>query len=82
MTNPIFVDLADQAEDQRIAIIGDMVTRLGKIAAVVVADEPGKAERYVRKVTKRYPAAVVLKQIAGPIKGMITIKFGPVGARN
>lgn len=72
-----FVDMHRLSEDQRIEMIGHTVTEHGKTVGVCVDDEPGKPERYVRKMQRRFPTVVLLDRIKGPVKGVVTLKFGP-----
>lgn len=72
-----FADLHELSEDQRIEVIGRTVVEMGKTVGVVVDDEPGKAERYIRKLRERFPGAVVLSQEKGPVAGAVTLKIGP-----
>ena len=74
---PPYKDLADQPEDERIRQIGEKVTREKFTVAVLVDDEPGKPERYIRKLLQRYPGVQILKQVKGPTPGVVTIKVGP-----
>lgn len=76
-TGPKWADLAGKDEDTRIRIIGETAAA-GKIVGVCLEkDRPEKVERYVRKITERYPTVVELSRVDGPIAGVITIKFGP-----
>lgn len=71
-----FRDVADLPEDERIAEIGKhcMALAAGKKGAFVVDDHPPeKVERYIRKLKERFPDLIVLKSMAGPGKGMISV---------
>jgi len=72
-----FVDLHALSEDERIDMIGHAVTVHGKTVGVLIDDQPGKVERYRRKLRDRFPAAVVLDQTSGPVEGVVTIRVGP-----
>jgi hypothetical protein len=71
-----YADLGDYEEDKRIAIIGKLVTETGKTAAIITDDEPGKPERYIKKITERFPLVMVLDQFKGPVAKSVTIKVG------
>lgn len=71
-----YSDLADLEEDQRIDIIGKTATG-GKVVAFVVDDWPGKADRYIRKLSQRYPEVEVLWRGKGPVPKSTTVKVGP-----
>lgn len=73
-----YVDLHSLAEDERIDMIGHTVTVHGKTAAVCVDDLPGKPERYIDKLTRRFPGLRIIDQCKGPTPGVITIRVGPV----
>jgi len=70
------IDLHSAGEDQRIDLIGRQALTQ-TVGVVLEKDEPDKVERYIRKVTTRFPTVVVLKRIDGPTKSAVTIKFGP-----
>ena len=76
-TGPKWVDLAGKEEDKRIQIIGETAAA-GRIAGVCLEkDMAEKIERYVRKITERYPTVVEISRVDGPVDGVITLKFGP-----
>lgn len=75
-TGPKWADLAGKDEDRRIQIIGETAAA-GRIVGVCLEREAQKIERYVRKITERYPTVVELSRTDGPVEGVITIKFGP-----
>jgi hypothetical protein len=72
-----FVDLYDQAEDQRIETIGKLIMSRRSLCGVCVDDEPGKPERYVKKVLERFPAIELVDQSKGPVEGVVTLRFRP-----
>lgn len=74
---PVYMDLADLEEDQRIDQIGHIVTAHQKTAAVIVDSDPGKADRYIRKLLERFPGIEVLEKVPGPVSNTITVKVGP-----
>lgn len=69
-----FTDLADLPEDDRIRIAAETAEK-GHIVGVVVDDEPGKPERYIRKLAA-YPVRVIDRK-PGPVKKTILIRVGP-----
>jgi hypothetical protein len=62
-------------EDKRITLIGNAVMELavGRKAAFCVDDEPGKPERYIRKLLSRYPDLEVKEEFRGPTEGVYTV---------
>lgn len=61
-----FVDLHRLPEDDRITVIGEYcLARPSERVAVPTDDEPGKAERYKRKLEAKYPQLQV--KIAGKL---------------
>lgn len=76
-TGPKWADLAGKDEDRRIQIIGETATA-GRIVGVCLEkDLTDKVERYVRKITERYPTVVELSRTEDPVEGVITVRFGP-----
>lgn len=75
---PIFEDLADNPEDDRIKRIGEEVTKRGRVVCFVTDDDLGKAERYIAKLLKRFPGVRVMERFAGPVEGAVTVKVGPM----
>lgn len=72
---PKFADLHSLSEDDRIDAIGRRAA-LGFVVGVVLErDEPEKIERYIRKVTDRFPSVTMLKRIEGPTPLVITLQF-------
>lgn len=71
-----FADLGDLPEDERIKIIAHQVRDHGLRVAVCVDDEPGKPERYAKKLEAN--GCRVVEQIKGPTKGVVTLKVEPV----
>lgn len=70
-----FADLADLPEDDRIKLIGQYVTDNGGRIAVVVDNEPGKADRYIRKITTRFPEVELHHMHAGPVENCTSLTF-------
>lgn len=79
MTGPkALIDLARLPEDSRIALIAERVT-FGEVVGVLVergGADAGKADRYIEKMTTRYPHVVLLRRTNGPTMGVITLTFG------
>lgn len=71
-----FADLADLPEDKRIELIVHHVRDHGRTVAVCVDDEPGKPERYAKKLAEK--GCLVLEQLKGPVKGVVTLRVGPI----
>ncbi len=74
-----FRDLAGEGidEDTRIGLIGNKVVGERQTVAVLVDSEPGKADRYVRKLTMRFPQITEWDVKPGPTKGCTTIRIFP-----
>lgn len=77
-----FIDLYKLPEDERIKVIGHTVMTHKKIIGVCVDDEPGKPERYIRKLKEWFPGIVIMDQLKGPVKEVITIMVGPPNPEN
>ena len=73
---PIFVDIADFDEDERIDTIGQVVMAQLKTAAFIVEDN-AKADRYVCKLKERFPGIVEEWCGPGPLVGLIAVRMGP-----
>lgn len=72
-----YADLGDFDEDTRIDAIGRMVTEQKKTVAVVIDNEIEKSQRYIKKLTDKFPGLTVLDQTLGPVAGTMTIRVGP-----
>ncbi len=55
-----FADLADLPEDDRIRIIGETADSGQRVGFFV--DNDTKADRYIRKLAKRFPRVVVVER--------------------
>lgn len=75
--NPVYADLGDFEEDQRIGTIGLAAMAHGQTVAFVTDDDPGKADRYIRKLKERFPGISVIERFNGPVAGTVTVKVGP-----
>lgn len=74
---PQYGDLFELSEDSRIEMIGKTAAAGNTVGVVLEKKETAKIERYISKVTSRYPTVVILARIDGPTPLGITIKFGP-----
>lgn len=75
----IYADLADLPEDDRITAIGTAATA-GDLVGFFVDDDE-KADRYLRKLTERFPLVRVVSR-GGPndfLKGTVFVRVGPKG---
>lgn len=72
-----YIDIADAEEDKRINLIGKAVTESRKTVAFMTDDIPGKAERYIKKLTERFPELEIMDTFKGPVKGVVTIRCKP-----
>lgn len=71
-----FVDIADQQEDDRIRTICIHATSHGKdyITGFFTDSDPGKAERYIKKLLERFPVLMVIDQTPGPVSGVVLVR--------
>lgn len=67
-----FADLADLPEDDRIRIIGETAVQTGQRIGFVV-DDAVKADRYIEKLLRLFPALTVLSYGAGPVKDTVMV---------
>jgi hypothetical protein len=70
MKKPLYADLADLPEDDRIAIIGRTAEDGQRVAFVV--EDHAKADRYIDKLTKRFRVSVA-KRLSGPVKDTVSV---------
>ena len=75
-----FIDVADLYEDERIRQIGEttMALPVGKTVGFVTDDEEGKADRYIRKLLKRFPELQVKSRFDGPVANTVSVVVGRV----
>lgn len=72
---PKFADVADLPEDDRIRLIGEYCQKNpGKLVGVVTDAEPGKLDRYVAKLTARFPKVREVDRFDGPTAGSVTAR--------
>lgn len=69
-----YADLADLPEDERIRIAAEAAEN-GAVIGLVTDDEPGKPERYIRKLGA-YPVRIIDRG-PGPVKKTVLIRIGP-----
>lgn len=73
-----FADVADMPEDDRIDLIGRFVTtRASRPVLIAVDDEPGKAHRYIRKLTQKFPTITEWEILDGIVPNTLSIKVWP-----
>lgn len=70
-----YEDLHNLSENERIKRIAHYVRDHGLVAAVCVDDEPGKPERYAKKLKRL--GCQIHEQFKGPTPGIVTLKVGP-----
>lgn len=71
-----YADLADMDEDDRIELIGHRVSDHHEQCAFIVEDD-AKADRYIAKVTARFPGVTVKSRGRGPTPGTIAVILIP-----
>jgi hypothetical protein len=59
-------------EDTRIDLIGQKAMQGGKIA-FQTDDEPGKPERYIKKLLTKFPELKIESRFQGPVEGVVTV---------
>ena len=77
-----FADLADLDEYKRIEIIGQAVMQSRAKVAVCVDAVPGKADRYIQKLTERFPGIQIVGKHPGPAGGIDVIQVAPPEIEN
>jgi hypothetical protein len=79
---PFFADIADFDEDDRIERIGKAVMKAPRSSAdkpVVVAfvvEDDAKADRYIKKLQKRFPGIRVIDRFPGPVPDTVSVRMG------
>lgn len=71
---PVYADIADLPEDERISIIGYHAQN-GEHVAFIVEDNE-KADRYIRKLLLDFNVRVE-ERGDGPVKNTVYVKVGP-----
>lgn len=71
-------------EDMRIDQIGTAAMTLTgeRTGAFLTDSEPGKAERYIEKLTQKFPRVRIIRADPGPTPGCVTVIFGIKPATN
>jgi len=69
-----YTDLFELSEDDRIALIGSYVTLHDEAVSIVTDGDPGKAERYIEKLTTRFPMVEVFARGKGSVKKTVYFK--------
>lgn len=72
-----YADLADLPEDQRIAIIGRVVTEQLKTVGFFVDDDE-KADRYIEKLTTSFKVRVLERKRDVLVKNTVFVRVGPI----
>jgi hypothetical protein len=72
---PVYADIADLPEDERIVAIGKMAASGTKVAFIV--EDNTKADRYIRKLLLDF-AVRVTERGDGPVKGTVYVKVEAV----
>ena len=78
-----FADIADFDEDTRIDMIGK-ATMSGKqtsgekpLVIGFVVENHSKADRYVKKLQKKFPTIRIIDRFDGPVPNTVTVRVGP-----
>ncbi len=71
-----YKDLSDESEDERIRQIGDKVMN-EKLTVGFIVEDDLKAERYIKKLKKRFQGIHVIAQYRGLIPETVLVKVGP-----
>lgn len=77
-----FADLYHLSENQRIEVIGRaVIDNRGTIPdkpfmVAVIVESHQVADRYERKLKKRFPAVRIIDRHDGPAKGLVTLRIG------
>ena len=72
-----FIDAAGLEEDKRIDLIGRTVMEGRRTVAFVTDADPGKADRYIRKLETRFPGIRILERFDGPVANCVSVKVAP-----
>lgn len=70
-------DLHRVSEDDRITMIADSIMGMGStgLVGVLVDDVPGKPERYIEKLTTRFPLIELVDRGPGPVEKVVLLRF-------
>lgn len=69
-----YKDLSELVEDERIKILGEHLMQTDRPVMITTDDVPGKLERYIEKLTARFPLVEVFEQGTGPVAGVVYFK--------
>lgn len=72
-----YKDMYGVDENLRIDAIGKAAASGQKVGVLLERDEPEKIERYISKITTRYPTVALIKRVNGPTPLVVTLQFGP-----
>jgi hypothetical protein len=72
-----YKDIADDPEDDRITKIGEKVMKERLTVGFITDAEEGKADRYIRKLSERFPGIRVIWRGNGPVAETVLVKVGP-----
>jgi len=70
-----YADLGDLSEDQRIQIIGKMVTEKRSTVAIAV-ETKAKADRYGKKLMLAFPDLIIRGLHPGLVKNTVLLRVG------
>lgn len=79
---PVFADIADFEEDDRIEMIGKAVMNAPRSSAdkpilvAFVVEDDAKADRYIEKLQKRFPGIRVIDRFPGPVPDTVSVRIG------
>jgi hypothetical protein len=78
----LYADMGDFDEDTRIEMIGKAVMSGPKSSAdkpmmtAFIVEDNVKADRYIKKLQKKFPDIRVIDRFAGPVPETITVRVG------
>ena len=78
----VFADISGFDEDAHIEMIGNAVICAPKssadkpVMAAFVAEDCAKADRYIKKLQKKFPGIREIDRFAGPVPETITVRVG------
>ncbi len=72
-----YEDLGDYDEDYRIDKIGRAAMDKKARVVFVTDDDPGKADRYIRKLTENFPGIRIISRGSGPVPNCVYVTVGP-----
>lgn len=69
-----YADLARLSEDDRIDLIGRHCLDTDEAVAILTDSDAGKADRYIEKLTTRFPGVEIVERGDGPVKDTVYFK--------